>query len=229
MRALVHAAREGPRLEDEWDAPFWAGAETLELVHFRPEGSAHRPRTRARLLHTGDGLAGIFRVEDRYVRSVHTAFGDPVYEDSCVEIFLEPRPERGYLNLEMNAGGTLLASHVTDPRRVDGALAAAKRLRPEDGRLVRVRSSLPSVVDPELPGRVDWQLAFFVPLELVERHVGPLGPLGGQAWRANLYKCGDKTSHPHWSSWSPLDARNFHLPRCFGTLEFEAAPGGSDA
>jgi len=222
MQALVRAARERPRLEDEWDAPAWARAETLELAHFRPEGSAHRPRTRARLLHTGDGLAGIFRVEDRYVRSVHRQFGDPVYEDSCVEIFLQPRPERGYLNFEMNAGGTLLASHVTDPRRVAGALAAAKPLRPAEARRVCVRSSLPAVVEPELAGPVEWQLAFFIPLELVEGHVGALGPLAGQAWRANLYKCGDKTSHPHWGSWAPLDARNFHLPHCFGTLEFEA-------
>src|SRR4029453_16614080 len=156
MRALVRAAREGPRLEDEWDAAAWAGAETLELAHFRPEGSAHRPRTRARLLHTGDGIAGIFRVEDRYVRSRHRRFGDPVYEDSCVEVSREPRPAGGYLNFEMNAGGALLASHVTDPRRVGGELMAAKRLRPDDGRLVQVRSSLPSRVAPELAKPVAW-------------------------------------------------------------------------
>ena len=173
MRALVRAARERPRLEDEWDAASWAGAETLELAHFRPEGSAHRPRTRARLLHTGDGIAGIFRVEDRYVRSRHRRFGDPVCEDSCVEIFLEPRPAGGYLNFEMNAGGALLASHVTDPRRVGGELMAAKRLRPDDGRLVQLRSSLPSRVEPEIAKTVDWQLAFFIPLATRRALPGP--------------------------------------------------------
>jgi hypothetical protein len=221
VQAVVRAARPRPRLEDDWDDPAWARAETLELAHFRPEGSDHRPRTRARLLHTGDGLAGIFRVEDRYVRSVHSHFGDPVYEDSCVEIFLQPTPDRGYLNFEMNCGGTLLASHVTDHRRVPGGLAAFTRLAEADGRKLLVRSSLPPRVDPEIETPVDWQLAFFIPRELLERHVGPLGPLAGQTWRANLYKCGDRTSHPHWASWSPVDARNFHLPHCFGTLHFE--------
>ena len=43
---------------------------------------------------------------------------------------------------------------------------------------------------------------------------------GCQAWRGNLYKCGDRTSHPHWAAWSPVDELNFHLPRCFGTLRF---------
>ncbi len=124
MQALVRAAAPRPPLEDGWDAAAWARAETLELAHFRAEGSDHRPRTRCRLLHDGAGLAGIFRVEDRYVRSVHERFGDPVYEDSCVEVFLQPLPDRGYLNLEMNCGGTLRASYVTDHRRVPGGFAA---------------------------------------------------------------------------------------------------------
>ena len=222
MQARVRAARQRPRLEDGWDDPAWAVADTLELAHFRPEGSDHRPRTRARLLHSEDGLAGIFRVEDRYVRSVHTRFGDPVYEDSCVEIFLSPRPDRGYLNFEMNCGGTLSASHITDQRRVPGGFAAFTPLGEAEARHVLVRSSQPRTLYPEVETPLEWQLGFFIPLALVERYVGALGPLAGQAWRANLYKCGDLTSRPHWASWAPLDARNFHLPHCFGTLHFEA-------
>ena len=222
MQARVRAAHARPRLEASWSDPVWAPADTLELGHFRPEGSDHRPRTQARLLHTGDGVFGIFRVQDRYVRSVHTRFGDPVCEDSCVEIFLEPRPDRGYLNFEMNCGGTPLASHITDHRRVPGGFAAFTRLGEDEGRTLLVRSSLPRVVDPEVESPLEWQLAFFIPLSLVERYVGELGELPGQSWRANLYKCGDRTSHPHWASWSPLDALNFHRPDCFGTLHFDA-------
>jgi hypothetical protein len=217
---LVRAARPGPRLENTWDDPAWATAEPLEIAHFRPEGSNHRPRVRARLLHDGATLSGLFRVEDRHVRSVHTRFGEPVYQDSCVEIFLQPKAGRGYLNFEMNAGGALLASHVTDHRRTPEGFAAFTRLTEEDGRQVAVRSSLPPVVEPEIEGPVDWQLAFSIPATLLEKYVGPIGPLAGQEWRANLYKCGDRTSHPHWASWSPVDALNFHLPHCFGTLRF---------
>jgi hypothetical protein len=219
MEHLVRAARPRPRLEDGWDDPAWAAAAPLEIACFRPEGSDHRPRTRARLAWDDDGLCGLFRVEDRHVRSVHTRFGEPVYQDSCVEIFLQPRPGHGYLNFEMNAGGALLASHITDHRRTPDGFAAFTRLTEEDGRQVAVRSSLPSVVEPEV--NADWQLAFSIPKALLEEYVGPIGPLEGQRWRANLYKCGDKTSHPHWASWSPVDALNFHLPHCFGTLRFE--------
>ena len=216
---LVRAARPRPRLQDGWDDPAWAASAPLEITCFRPEGSDHRPRTRARLAWDEEGLCGLFRVEDRHVRSVHTRFGDPVYQDSCVEIFLQPKPDRGYLNFEMNAGGALLASHVTDHRRTPDGFAAFTRLTEEDGRQVSVRSSLPPVVESEVD--VDWELAFSIPKALLEKYVGPIEPMAGRTWRANLYKCGDGTSHPHWASWSPVDALNFHLPHCFGTLRFE--------
>jgi hypothetical protein len=216
---LVRAARPRPRLQDGWDDPAWAAAETLGISCFRPEGSDHRPRTRARLGWDEEGLFGLFRVEDRYVRSVHTRFGDPVYEDSCVEIFLQPKPSRGYLNFEMNAGGTLLATHITDHRRTHDGFVAFTKLTEEDGQRVTIHSSLPGIVEPEV--EADWQLAFAIPKGLLEKYVGPIGPMAGQEWRANLYKCGDGTSHPHWASWSPVDALNFHLPHCFGTLRFE--------
>jgi hypothetical protein len=218
---LVRRAAPPPALEASWDDPAWSRAETIEIASFRPEGSDHRPRARARLLHSEDALLGIFRVEDRYVRCRHTRFQDPVYEDSCVEIFLQPKPERGYLNFEMSCGGALLATHITDARRVPGGFAAFKKLPETHGRKVRVRSSLPPVVEPEIEGPLEWELSFVVPTALLESYVGPIGPLSGQTWRANLYKCGDRTSHPHWASWAPVDALNFHLPHCFGWLRFE--------
>jgi hypothetical protein len=220
MEYEVRAASAPPDLGAGWKDAAWEPASTLEIMQFRPEGSGHRPRTRARLLHSQEGLHGLFLVEDCFVRSVHSRFQDPVYEDSCVEVFLEPRAGRGYLNFEFNCGGALLASHVTDSRRVPGGFAAFTRLTEEDGRQVLARASLPPVVDPEIKEPVTWQLAFFVPTALLEKYVGPIGPLGGQVWRGNLYKCGDRTSHPHWAAWSPVDELNFHLPRCFGTLRF---------
>ncbi|MHB8763127.1 MAG: carbohydrate-binding family 9-like protein [Deferrisomatales bacterium] len=217
----VTRARVRPDLSAGWDDPGWRGAPVLEVAQFRPEGSTHRPRTRARLGWDDAGLYGLFRVEDRFVRSVHTAYGDPVYQDSCVEAFLEPRPGRGYLNFEFNAGGALLASVVRDPARVPGGgLRDAAPLAAAEARRVEVRSSLPARVEPERAGPLTWTLSFFVPFGVFEAVLGRLGPVAGACWRGNLYKCGDLTSHPHWASWSPLDQRNFHRPTCFGTLRF---------
>jgi hypothetical protein len=54
----------------------------------------------------------------------------------------------------------------------------------------------------------------------MEPYCGPLRPVRGQRWRANAFKCGDQTSHPHWASWAPIgEALNFHQPGRFGWLE----------
>ncbi len=219
--SLVRRLAAAPALDARFAAGEWAAAEPLEIAAFRPESSDHRPRTRIRLAHTGELLCGVFQVPDRFVRCRYTAFQDPVYEDSCVEVFLQPKPDRGYFNFEMNAGGALVAMHITDHRRVPGGFAASTRLTAEEGRQVAIRTTLKPPVDPETQEPLEWELSFRIPVALLEPRVGPIGSLSGQSWRANFYKCADRTSHPHWAAWSEVDALNFHLPHCFGQLHFE--------
>jgi len=210
------------------DDPAWRGAVSLAVDQFRPEGSDHRPRTTLQLLHDGEAIHGLFRVEDRYVRCVHDTYGAPVYQDSCVEFFLQPKPGRGYFNFEFNCGGAFLCNHITDETRFQGAFKAFTQLSTEDVRSVRVATSRPGLTEPEIAGPVAWWLAFRIPVAVVEKFVGPVSALAGQVWRGNAYKCGNDTSHPHWAAWAPVDALNFHLPRCFGELRFasvEEAPG----
>jgi hypothetical protein len=210
-----------PRLECGWDDPAWTVAETAELKSFRPEGSMHHPRTSVRLLHDARGLRGIYRVHDQFVRSIRTDYMDEVWKDSCVEIFLQPRTDVGYFNVEMNAGGAHLCCYIEDPERVPGGFKKFTRLPAKIGQRIEVRSSLPKVVDPEIAEPVTWHLNFLVPFEVFEHYTGPLGDVRGQRWRGNFYKCGDDGSHPHWGSWAPVDVFNFHTPRCFGTLDFQ--------
>ena len=219
MRYTVRSARLRPALRGDWDGPAWGQADVLELASFRPEGSAHRPVTSAKLLYDDAGAFGIFRVEDRYVRCVHTGYNDPVYKDSCVEFFVRPKEDRGYFNFEFNCGGAFLCSYITDPARVPGGFKEFVLIPEEDGKRIDVYHSMPRVIEPEVAEPTVWLLEFFIPFSLLEKYTGPIDT--GREWRANFYKCGDETSHPHWASWSPVDELNFHLPRCFGTLGFK--------
>jgi Carbohydrate-binding family 9 len=205
----------------KWSDPAWAGAETLELTHFRPEGSDHRPQTSARLLYDAGGIHGLFQVLDRYVRCVRTEYFDEVWKDSCVEFFAQPRPDGGYFNFEFNCGGAFLCSYITNPERTPDGFKEFTRLPPQIGQTIKAVSSLPQRVEPEIAAPVQWTLQFFVPFTLLEQYVGPLGPRLGQVWRGNFYKCGDETSHPHWAAWAPVDERNFHRPACFGSICFQ--------
>ncbi|HTZ17549.1 MAG TPA: carbohydrate-binding family 9-like protein [Dissulfurispiraceae bacterium] len=216
----VGFAKISPEMKGLWDGPAWMRAETLELVHFRPEGGGHRPKTAARLLYNMDGIFGIFRVEDRYVRCVRTRYGELVYKDSCVEFFVKPKTGKGYFNFEFNCGGALLCSYIVNPERTAEGFKEFVPIPEEEASCVTVRHSLPGMVEPEITGPVVWMLEYFIPFALLERYAGPLGDVCGQEWNANFYKCGDETSHPHWASWQPVPELNFHMPECFGTMEF---------
>ena len=222
MHYAIRAAASPPRLAPEWQDPTWAHAETLEIIHFRPESSPHRPRTLARLLYEPAGIHGLFRVQDRYVRCLRTNYQDAVWKDSCVEFFAQPKPGGGYFNFEFNCGGALLCSHIVNPERTPTGFKEFSRVPATLGQSIQVRSSLPPRVEPELAEPVDWTLRFFIPWSLFEHYLGPLGPLPGQVWRGNFFKCAEENSHPHWAAWAPVDQFNFHRPNCFGALEFEA-------
>jgi len=195
-------------------------ADMLELAHFRPEGSTHRPKTSVKLLYTAEGIFGIFRVEDRYVRCKHTRYGDPVYKDSCVEFFVKPKADKGYFNFEFNCGGAFLCDYITNPERTPEGFREFVPILEEEGRHIIVHHSLPGVVDPEIRDAITWTLEFFIPIVLLEKYVGEIGDVGGSEWKMNFYKCGDGTSHPHWASWQPVPRLNFHMPECFGIIRF---------
>jgi hypothetical protein len=219
---MVMPENQQASLPKPWSDPVWNQAGVLEVAHFRPESSAHRPATQARLLYNAHGLCGIFRVRDQFVRAVRADYQSEVWKDSCVEFFVQPKITAGYFNFEMNCGGTLLCSYITDPTRLPGgALKEFVRLPADLGRTITVHSTLPKRIEPEIADPIAWELCFFIPFAVLETFIGPLGNIPGQTWRGNFYKCAEDNSHPHWASWSPVDEFNFHLPECFGSLEFK--------
>jgi hypothetical protein len=217
----IRKARPGLPLKADCNDPAWAGAQELEITHFRPESSSHRPRTFAKLLYSEEGIGGFFLVHDRYIRCVRSNYFDEVWKDSCVEFFAQPKPDRGYFNFEFNCGGAFLCSYIIDPERTSTGFKAFTKLPWEVGRLIQVRTSLPRIIEKEISEPTMWTLQFFIPFSLFEPFAGKLGHVSGQVWHGNFFKCVEEVSHPHWAAWSPVDEFNFHLPRCFGEIRFE--------
>ena len=213
-RYRVAFSEREPSLKNPAD-PLWGAAERLEIASFHPRTSSHRPESTARLLYNTAGIFIRFDVRDRYVRCVHTQYQDPVSEDSFVEWFVEPRPGHGYYNIEANCGGNLLLGyHPPD--------ASPTPVSERKSRKIRIHASLPTTTEPEIPTPLDWTLAYFVPFSFFDGDLFPSNGPQGQIWRANFFKCGSATSHPHWASWSPIGEKlSFHQPETFGELFFE--------
>ena len=216
-------------LDADWQGREWAHAETLRVDRFHNKPDPLYPNTQARLLHDDAGIHVFFRVEDRHVRSVTTEYQGPVYRDACVEFFMEPDVKRGYLNMEINAGGTLLMKYhdpVLKPGVPQSPPGFSLVLVPwEQARNVRIRHSLPKVVDPEIAEPVVWHVQYFVPFDVLETFFGPLRPVSGRSWRANFYKISLDNSHPHHVTWAPIPPASrtggFHQPRFFAPIRFE--------
>lgn len=204
---------------DTWDMAPWDAVPSLALNHHMGPRPSHFPRTEANLFFDGKAVRVMFRVQDRYVRAVAGHDQDRVFEDSCVEFFFTPGTDvsKGYFNLEMNCGGAMLF-HFQTGRGKNRIIIPEKECEK-----ISRRSSLPPRVDPEIQEPVTWTVSYRLPLGLMEKYAEVTLPAPGVQWRANFYKCGDKTSHPHWLTWSPvnLPRPDFHRPEFFGTLEFE--------
>ncbi len=200
----------------------WARIAPIEISHFHPAGTDHRPTTRVRIAHDGSTIFLRYDVADRYLLSRQTEDQKHVYKDSCVEFFIWPAAAVGYFNFEFNAGGTRFCHFIEDATRIPGGFVKHRPMAIDDIQRVQVRSSLPRVVEPEIESPTAWWFEATIPVSVLEPYVGTIGQLSGQAFRAGFFKCADESSHPHWGSWAPMgDELNFHQPNRFGTLRFE--------
>ena len=220
MCYIVNRAGHMPDLAAEFDSPDWNAARIMPIACVRPEGSDHIPETALKLLYDAAGIYGLFQVRDRYVRCVAAKPDDPVCCDSCVEFFVQPAGGTGYNNFEINACGIMLAMHVDNSLRNREEFAQARFLTGEEREGIRIFHTLPDSLAEELPGPVEYRVGFFLPFSVFRRTNHAPVPVRGTVWHANAYKCGDRTSHPHWLSWKPVSRLNFHLPDCFGQLIF---------
>ena len=206
-----------------WDSADWKNVEAVKIDNFRTEARAsdHRPAVEFKLQHDEKGFYGLFQVQDKYIRCVHTEHNSNVCRDSCVEFFVEPPGGQGYLNFEFNCGGAMLVFHVIDHTRGEKGFKNFAPVTEDEAKEVKIFHTMPNVVDPEIAEAQTWRLGFYIPFALFESKIKGLKAASGQTWRGNFYKCGDSTSHPHWASWNPISALNFHLPECYGNIVLE--------
>lgn len=222
MRYTIRHTTDLTAPDANWERQQWQSAETLEITHFPWEDSGHRPRVQARLLYDKATLAIIFRVEDRYVRAVAEQFQDSVCTDSCVEFFVAPVPgSQAYFNFEVNCGGTMLL-HRCPSSTERAAGRETENVSDAEGATIRIATTLPKIVAPELTEPTLWLVEYHIPFALFAQYFDISLPTSGSEWMGNFYKCGDRTSHPHWGSWAPVDTPrpSFHQPDYYQPLVF---------
>ncbi|MBQ9786916.1 MAG: hypothetical protein IJW33_01960 [Lentisphaeria bacterium] len=199
-----------------WESEMWANANIAVVDYGFEQNSDHTPKVQLKMLFDGKNICGLYRVEDRYVVARAEKDQDMVCQDSCVEFFVQPAGSEYYFNFEMNCGGTFLLYRCGDLKKKDFIV-----IPDEDMKTFGRYHTMPSRITEELTEPVTWYLGFAIPVEFFVKYTGCAVPESGTVWTANFTKCADRSSHPTWLSWMPLEKCCFHVPAEFGQFIFE--------
>ena len=165
------------------------------------------------IAHDNQKIYLYYQVQGEVLRTVNTHDFMSVWEDSCVEFFVQRKGEKAYRNFEFNAHGVLLASKRESK---ESAEQLAEELMSSIERFTTIKHVYREGVQVS-----DWTLYAEIPKEALG--FSSSEKLSDETIGANFYKCGDKTKEPHYISWNPIDLPrpNFHVPQFFGSLIFE--------
>jgi hypothetical protein len=182
----------------------------IDQVNWKDEFPKNMPVS-VQLLHDDERLFLYFTIIGEELRAVNTKDFDPIWEDSCVEFFMQREGEKTYRNFECNPLGALLAAHRENRDTAHNLVSEMPAI---------ARHATVSHRYNETGNQVsDWTLYLEIPKKALGFDENE--SLSGQKIRANFYKCGDKTAEPHFLSWNPIDTPhpNFHVPQFFGMME----------
>jgi hypothetical protein len=209
------------KINADWDKAQWKNIETIKIESYMGTIPPFKPTVEAKMMYDNDNVYVIFRVKDRFVKSVVQEYNGNVSGDSCVEFFFAPDSSLplSYFNLEINAGGTPLIFYIKHPYPATPYV----KLEASEIKEIEIAHSLPSKVDPEITEPVTWTIEYRIPLSMLSKFSNVSRPAPGVVWKANFYKTGSRTSNPNYITWNFVDnpRPNFHLPQFFGTLIFQ--------
>ena len=174
-----------------------------------PEEFPYAPDAAFSVARSESHIVIMYRVRGFDLRAAALEDNGPVWEDSCCEFFVGHPSDGTYYNFEMNCIGTVLAAKRKS--RNDST-----PFTKEDLSAIQRFSTLEKRAIEECGGIFSWMTAICIPFASIGLSPDSLP----DKLRANFYKCGDKTAHPHFLSWNPVrtETPDFHRPEFFGEL-----------
>lgn len=186
-------------------------AHTIECTNW-PTEYPDKPFVQFRIVRIIDGLLIKFQVKEDVTKAIYTIDNQPVYKDSCVELFIDPSSDGTYYNFEFNAIGTLLQAFGKERNNREIAL-------PEITNCVKRLSSFGTLPFDNIQSKSPWHLTVMIPFTSFWHH--SILSLEGRLIKGNLQKCGDDLPVPHYLTWNPISTPHpdYHQPGYFGIFE----------
>lgn len=170
----------------------------------------YQPKVSFAIAYNNSAIFLNFLITEKEIRHENTTINSAVWEDSCVEFFIDFEDEKGYYNFEFNCIGTPLigfGKNKTERSHLPEAIVSLMKI---DSDLVK-----------NTTGDYSWELTIEIPFPVFIHH--KISGLRGEKAKSNFYKCGDLLVEPHFLSWNNIESAspNFHLTEYFGELKFE--------
>ncbi len=164
------------------------------------------------IAHAGDAICLKFFVKEDVIKVTTYQTNGRVHKDNCVEFFVAFGTQKKYYNIEFNCTGICLIG--LGERRLNRVLLDEKLI-------ANVKTHIKINTTPvNSATKYAWEITAILPIEIFE--AANLNSFHQLNAFGNFFKCGDDLPHPHFYSWSKIEAKtpDFHLPEFFGELAF---------
>ncbi len=186
----------------------------IDSFHWEKEGYS-RPESYAALFGVeNEGIHAILWSFEDNIRCKCTNRDDPVYTDSCLELFLLPvEGDERYINFEVNFNGVYL-SQIGKNRSERQFIKELTKLEP-----------VITPVDVKADGKKAWGCEIFLSEEFISALYETEFKIHECEIKGNFYKCADGSVAPHYGAHFPVStaALGFHNPEKFGKIIFRKA------
>lgn len=145
------------------------------------------------------------RAWEANIRAEYSAPLSPVHEDSCMEFFFALGADDRYFNFEINPNGCIELGF--GPNRKN--------------RIRICHKAEQETFQPSCVRKADgWTAGYCLPLDFLRLFYPDFRLVPGVRFRGNCYKCGDRTEHPHYLAWNPVNtlSPDFHRPEFLGEM-----------
>jgi hypothetical protein len=203
------------KLDDTaWQAAPWT-ADFGDVVGGDAHPQPPPPRTRAKLLWDQKFLYVAAEIEDPDVHAQMRQRDMPLFREGAFEIFLDPDDDgRDYLELEVNALGTIFDLVMDKPYRAGGRADDSF-----DVEGIRCGVHVEGTLDDRADRDRGWTAELASPWTSLKR-IGVKGPPGsGDRWRMELGRSPGRVGG-RFATWRPHGRGDMHMPEKWGYLEF---------